>query len=177
MLAQTGQMPDHFTDRIFPFAGDGLTYIKMIELKKYLQFHSNEVESLEILEPMLEWWHTLWTDLSRIFAAHWGSDLNSDPSTIGHSATKIGRKKPTNLGKVDYYSNVQLAYLILDIRILDCWRLYFKQDDIFNYFKTLNSEKAIPPIEDLEAAALQLYRSYTSHQAQLRAMDGAHNGI
>jgi len=46
-----------------------------------------------------------------------------DPSSLGHSAAKIiGRKKPTNLKKVDYHQHSQLAYLILDVRILDCWR-------------------------------------------------------
>ncbi|KAG6863710.1 hypothetical protein C0991_003758 [Blastosporella zonata] len=73
---------------------------------------------------MLEWWHTLWTDLSHLFAAHWGDELGDDPSLLGHSAAKLGRKKPTNLGKVDYYPNTQLAHLILDVCLLDCWRIW-----------------------------------------------------
>ena len=94
----------------------------MLMLKEFLQLEDNEFESLEIMEPMLEWWHTLWTDLSRLYGTHWGDDLSNDPSTLGHSAAKIGRKKPSNLKKVDYYPSSQLAYLVLDVRMLDCWR-------------------------------------------------------
>jgi len=121
-LSQTGQTSDNFKKRLIPVGGDGLTYEKMVQLKEYLQFHENEHESLETLQPMLEWWHTEWTNLSRIYEAHWGSPLSKDPSTLGNSADKIGRKKPPNLKKVDFYTSVDLAYMVLDVRILDCWR-------------------------------------------------------
>jgi len=121
-FAQTGQTPQDFKRRLFPVGGDGLTYEKMLQLKEYLQFHENEQESFEVLQPMLEWWHTEWTNLSRIFESHWGPSFSHDPSTLGNSAEKNGRKKPVDLKKVDYYASVELAYLVLDIRILDCWR-------------------------------------------------------
>ena len=121
-FAQIGQTPQDFKRRLFPVGGDGLTYEKMLQLKEYLQFHENEQESFEILQPMLEWWHTEWTNLSRIFESHWGTPFSHDPSTLGNSAEKIGRKKPADLKKVDYYASVELAYLVLDVRILDCWR-------------------------------------------------------
>lgn len=99
-----------------------MTFEKILSIKEFLQLHDNEFDRLEILDPLLEWWHTLWTDLSRLYGCHWGADLSHDPSSLGHSAAKIGRKKPSNLKKVDYYQHSQLAYLVLDVRILDCWR-------------------------------------------------------
>jgi hypothetical protein len=121
-FAQTGQTADNFHTRLFPVGGDGLTFEKMIQLKEYLQFDNHPFESFETMEPMLEWWHTEWTNLSRLFESHWGSPLSRDPSTLGNSAEKIGRKKPATLKKVDYYTSVELAYLVLDVRMLDCWR-------------------------------------------------------
>ena len=77
---------------------------------------------MRVMKPMLEWWHTEWTDLSRIFEAHWGVPLSNDLSTLEHSAAKIGRKKPSNLKRVGFYTSRDLAYLVLDARMLDCWR-------------------------------------------------------
>ena len=122
-LEQAGQTPESFKKHLFPIGGDGLTFNKILDIQDFLQFHENEFESLEVLDPLLEWWHSLWTDLSRLFGSHWGGDLSKDPSTLSHSATKIGRKKPSNLKKVDYFQHSQLAYLVLDTRMLDCWRL------------------------------------------------------
>ena len=121
-LEQTGHTNEGFKNRLFPIGGDGLTFEKILSIKEFLQLHDNEFDRLEILDPLLEWWHTLWTDLSRLYGCHWGADLSHDPSSLGHSAAKIGRKKPSNLKKVDYYQHSQLAYLVLDVRILDCWR-------------------------------------------------------
>lgn len=121
-LEQTGHTNEGFKNRLFPIGGDGLTFEKILSIKEFLQLHDNEFDRLEILDPLLEWWHTLWTDLSRLYRCHWGADLSHDPSSLGHSTAKIGRKKPSNLKKVDYYQHSQLAYLVLDVRILDCWR-------------------------------------------------------
>jgi hypothetical protein len=119
---QIGQTRDDHLRRLIMVGGDGLTYEKILVLKKYLQYHANEFESFSLVEPELEMWHTEETDLSRIFETHWGRPLSIDPSTLGHSARKIGRGKPANLKKVDYYPSAQLGYLILDVRMIDCWR-------------------------------------------------------
>ncbi|KAJ3964466.1 hypothetical protein EV361DRAFT_812102 [Lentinula raphanica] len=121
-FAQIGQTEDTHLHRIWPFGGDGLTYQRLLELKRYVQFHENDLRNLSSLEPQLEWWHMMWTDLNRIFETHWGEPLSKDPSTLGHSSRKIGRDDPSNLKKIDYYPGVQLAYLVLDARMLDCWR-------------------------------------------------------
>jgi hypothetical protein len=48
--------------------------------------------------------------------------LSEDPSTLGHSACKIGHNTPPNLKKVDYYPSAVLLYLVLEVRQLDYWR-------------------------------------------------------
>jgi hypothetical protein len=122
-LNQMGQRDGDYLRKLLPVGGDGLTYEKILQLKRYMQFHGDELQSLELLVPMLELWHLEWTDLSRLFEVHWGHYLSSDdPGTMRNSAAEIGRKEPANLSKVDYYPYMQLAYLILDVRLLDCWR-------------------------------------------------------
>ena len=121
-FAQIGQTREDYLCHLIMVGGDGLTYEKMLLLKKYLQLHENEFESFELVEPQLEIWHTAGTNLSRLFETHWGTPLSCDPSTLGHSARKIGRTEPPNLKKVDYYPSAQLAYLVGDVRMLDCWR-------------------------------------------------------
>ena len=74
-LKQTGQTEDDYQKRLTLFSGDGLTYEKIIQLKKYLQFHEDDLQSLRTLEPTLAVWHTLWTDISRMFESHWGETL------------------------------------------------------------------------------------------------------
>lgn len=121
-LSQIGHAENDYPRQLILASGDGMTYEKILQLKKYLQFHEDDLLSLNLLEPVLALWHTMWTDLSRIFETHWGESLSTDPSTLSYSAAKIGRPQPANLKKVDYYPHSELAYLILDIRMLDCWR-------------------------------------------------------
>ncbi|KIJ17495.1 hypothetical protein PAXINDRAFT_9449 [Paxillus involutus ATCC 200175] len=151
-LAQIGQDAgvDHHLQRLIIIVGDGLTFEKILQLKKYLQFHPDAFQSFELIEPRLAVWHTLWTDLSRIFETHWGHALSRDPSTIGHSATKISRKQPASLKKVDYYPYSELLYTILDARILDCWRIILGVKDLFGYFKDLAAQKKLPSERDLD---------------------------
>lgn len=119
---EMGYSEDSPPKTLIHVGGDGLTYERMVLLKLYLQFHDTPFQRLEWLQPFLETWHGSWTDLSRIYEAHWDSLLSMDPSSIGHSANQIKRKAPANLKKVDYYPYSELAYQILDARILDCWR-------------------------------------------------------
>lgn len=122
-LGQMGQHDHDYLRKLILAGGDGLTYEKLLQLQRYMQFHGDAFQSLELLVPILELWHLEWTDLSRIYEIHWGNYLSADdPGTLRNSAAEIGRKEPANLTKVDYYPYMQLAYLILDIRMLDCWR-------------------------------------------------------
>jgi hypothetical protein len=94
---QMGQTETDNSHRILFAGGDGLTFQKMLEIQRYLQFHDDSFQSLGLLEPVLSLWHTEWTDLSRIFEVHWDSLLSPDPSSLGHSAAKINRSGPTSL--------------------------------------------------------------------------------
>ena len=122
-MEQIGQTPKDYQQHLVLGSGNGMTFKKIHQVKKYLQFDNNDLRSLRLLEPVLAIWHTLWTDISHIFEFHQGkANLSSDPSTLAHSAAKIGHVAPPNLKKVDYYPYSELAYLVLDIRMLDCWR-------------------------------------------------------
>ena len=122
-LGQMGQHDHDYLRKLILASGDGLTYEKLLQLQRYMQFHGDAFQSLELLVPILQLWHLEWTDLSRIYEIHWGDYLSADdPGTLRNSAVEIGRKEPANLTKVDYYPHMQLAYLILNIRMLDCGR-------------------------------------------------------
>ncbi|KAJ3837667.1 hypothetical protein F5878DRAFT_642577, partial [Lentinula raphanica] len=120
-FTQIGQTAGSYSSRVWPVGGDGLSYQRLLELQRYMQYEENELLNLGLLEPQLEWWHTMWQDLNRLYETHWGEPLSQDPSTFGHSSRKIGREDPSNLKKIDYYPGIQLAYLVLDTRMLDCW--------------------------------------------------------
>ncbi|TFK73715.1 hypothetical protein BDN72DRAFT_868943 [Pluteus cervinus] len=175
-LEQSGQSKDLPKPRLFPIGGDGLTFEKLVQLKEMLQFHDTPFDSFEFVEPLLEWWHTMWTDLSRIFETYWGNIVQpTNPASLGHSAKKIGRKQPANLKKVDFYPNSQLAYLILDARLLDCWRLHFKQDNLEGlrtHFRTIAQAGKIPTFDELEKLARGLFRTYTTVRARHQVMKG-----
>ena len=123
ILSQIGQRPDSFLRRLFPIGGDGLTFEKLVWLKRLMQFQADEFQRFDIVYPFLETWHAQWTYLSLIYETHYGPlPLTEDPSQLGHSAAKINQKRPAKLRKVDYYPALYGAYTILDARILDCWR-------------------------------------------------------
>jgi hypothetical protein len=75
---QMGQTRDDHLRRLTMVSGEGLTYEKILLLKKYLQSHGNEFESFELVEPELEMWYTEETNLSRIFETYWGRPLSID---------------------------------------------------------------------------------------------------
>ena len=120
-LEQMGQTPDDYQQRIILAGGDGLTFEQMGNLKRLMQTQDGPFKTFEILQPYLQLWHTEWTDLCRLFTAHFGEGRSTDPSTIGHSSAKIGFKRPANLAKVDYYPGSHHLYRVLDARVLDCW--------------------------------------------------------
>ncbi|EPQ59181.1 hypothetical protein GLOTRDRAFT_24745, partial [Gloeophyllum trabeum ATCC 11539] len=175
-LGQMGQKESNYQRRLVLVGGDGMTFERVHQLKRYLQFHEDDFQNFSMLEPLLELWHTAWTDLSRLFQTHWGETLTKDPSALGHSAAAISRKAPANLSKVDYYPASQLAYLVLDVRLLDCWRLYFGTEDIFEYFRKLKDDDKLPTFEVLEEAAKTLHRTYTSLRAYERSLNGSQSG-
>lgn len=121
-LEQGGQTPGDSQRRIIPCGGDGLTFERTVQIKMLMRFHDDPVKTFHILDPFLETWHTGATHLNSCYETHWGETLTSDVSKLGHNANKIGRQGPSNLKKVDYYPGIDLIYLVLDVRMLDCWR-------------------------------------------------------
>src|SRR5882762_8623894 len=65
-LGQMGQHDHNYLQKLVLAGGDGLTYEKLLQLQRYLQFHDDAYQSLEILVLLLELWHLEWTDLSRM---------------------------------------------------------------------------------------------------------------
>jgi hypothetical protein len=121
-LEQMGQTPGNYQERIIFAGGDGLTFEKLGNLKRAMQTQDSSFKTFEILQPYLQLWHTEWTDLCRLFVAHFGEEKSTDPSTLAHSSAKIGFRRPANPAKVDYYPGSHHIYRVLDARILDCWR-------------------------------------------------------
>ncbi len=118
----TGQTKDDFDLRVLPVGGDGMTYRLLLTLMQLRQFHKSPFTSLRTWNPVLQWWHALWTNLSRIIDKHLVSYSSRDPSTLGYSASKIDRTIRVDQGKYDFHQGSELVYFILDMRVLDCWR-------------------------------------------------------
>ncbi|KAI0742858.1 hypothetical protein C8Q80DRAFT_1273453 [Daedaleopsis nitida] len=170
-LEQAGQEHGQWNGQLMPICGDGLTFEKIVQVKHYLRFHPDPFESLSFLVPVLAPWHTVWTDIGRIFQTHWGTTLSHDPSTLAFSAGKIHRRTPANLSKPDFKEALELLETVHDARILDCFRIYYKTDDIFDHFKALASDNKIPSFEDLETHAKAVYRAFCTHHSGERALD------
>ncbi|KAI0753498.1 hypothetical protein C8Q80DRAFT_1097118 [Daedaleopsis nitida] len=173
-LGQMGQHnEDHDDSRIILVGGDGLTYERLLQNKGYSGDQDNEFRTFNIIEPFLETWHTGLTHLSMVAETHWGDRLTDDPSKLGHSAAKIGQKAPTSLKKVDYYPCLYVTNLTVETRIIDCWRIIFSCDDIFEHFIQLESEGHLPSLDGLLNRARTLYHRYCSHRAYEQACEGS----
>ncbi|KAF9645275.1 hypothetical protein BDM02DRAFT_3071707, partial [Thelephora ganbajun] len=173
-LEQMGQTPDNYQQRIILAGGDGLTFEQMANLKRMAQTQDGPFKTFEIVQPYLQLWHTEWTDLCRLFVAHFGKDGSTDPSTIGHSSAKIGFKRPANLAKLDYYPGSHHLYRVLDARVLDCWRLQFKTENLWTHFDDLHCRNEIPGFEGLFETAVALWNNYSSPGAFTSFMMGHH---
>ncbi|KAF9035143.1 hypothetical protein BJ165DRAFT_1355933 [Panaeolus papilionaceus] len=169
-LAQIGQVDGDYHNRLILVGGDGLTFQKILEMKKYLQFHKDPLQSMEVVEPVLALWHLGWTDLSRIYETHYDSSTSPDPASLGHSASQIGRKPLTNLKKVDFHPESELLEGVLLSRMLDCWRILLGCTDLLQHFKDLAAAKKLPHFEDLESHARVLHRTYSSSRAIYHAL-------
>ena len=88
-LEQIGQTPEDHHPHVTLVGGDGLTFEQLGNLKRMMQLQDEPFKNFEIIQPYLQLWHTEWTDLCRLFVAHFGEEGSEDPSTIGHSSSKI----------------------------------------------------------------------------------------
>ncbi|PPQ81348.1 hypothetical protein CVT24_001360 [Panaeolus cyanescens] len=151
--------------------GDGLTFQKLNEVKRCLQFHRDPLQSFEVVQPVLALWHTEWTNLSRLYETHQGSSTSRDPSCIGHSACQIGHPLPANVKKVDYHSGSELLEVIIISRILDCWRLRLGCDDLRLYFRKLSETKQLSSFRELELHSSALHAAYSTTRTPWPATD------
>ncbi|KAJ3742526.1 hypothetical protein DFH05DRAFT_1401446 [Lentinula detonsa] len=161
-LAQLGMSSDHFVRHLILAGGDGLSYERMVQLKNYLQFLENDFDRLEMLEPFLETWHTIWTNLSRIYEAHWVGLTSADPSTLGFGGNTLKRKEPANVSKVDYYRYIDLLECQVEARMLDIWRNELGCEELHQHMEGLSKSKQLPSLEELYQRAIDLHRRFGS---------------
>ncbi|KAJ3827207.1 hypothetical protein F5880DRAFT_1474946 [Lentinula raphanica] len=175
-MKDLGQMKDNHMHRMFPIGGDGLTFELYGRVMEQRQLHSGPFTSLRFLNPKLEWWHTEWTNDSRIIDKHLASYASQDPSTLGHSASKITRKIRVNQGKYDYNQGSELMYFVLDMRMLDCWRyrdIAVSADaDIYQIVQSIYDSGQSIELVEWERLAETLNISYSSEGSIYRSSVG-----
>ncbi|PBK67109.1 hypothetical protein ARMSODRAFT_1086486 [Armillaria solidipes] len=183
-MKSAGQTSDDFVHHMLLIGGDGLTFELLLKMARQRQFHSSPFTSLCLINPLLQWWHTWWTNDSRIIDKHLVSYASLDPSTLGHSASKIERTIRIDQGKYDYHQGSELLYFVLDMRMLDCWRLILSREaairkvtlpshaDLFQVIDALSARGQLPEIEDLEKLAAKLHATHTTEEAVFRSARG-----
>lgn len=119
LSTQMGVDADSYDGRAWIFSGDGKTFDQLLKMRKYLSVDEQEFSSFRWLVPLLELWHTKWTDLSRIIRTHWG--VKTDSSSLAALADTIDYSTPSNLRKVDFYQGARLVNLALDAHLINCW--------------------------------------------------------
>ncbi|KAJ7774511.1 hypothetical protein DFH07DRAFT_952214 [Mycena maculata] len=88
-----------------------------------------------LVPPGPKVWHTRWTQLNALATNYYDSVASADPSSLSKSASAAGAKRPANLKKVDFFPTSRSMQLFFEARVLDCWRILFKADDIIKYFE------------------------------------------
>ncbi|KAJ3775082.1 hypothetical protein FB446DRAFT_843468 [Lentinula raphanica] len=183
-LKHLGQTKDDNLERIFIAGGDGLTFELYGRMMDQRQLHVGKFTSLRFLNPRCEWWHGEWTNNSRIINKHLVSYSSRDPSTLGNSASKISSTIRINQGKYDYHQGTELMHFVLDMRMLDCWRLILNREakrkciplledaDVFQIIAGLDAAGALPNVADFEILANELTCMYSSEGAVHRAATG-----
>ncbi|KAJ7458253.1 hypothetical protein FB451DRAFT_1406554 [Mycena latifolia] len=176
--AQMGLDEKALEGLIFMARGDGASFAAMMGIKKYLSAHPAHYKAFRnLVPPGPEIWHARWTQLNAISSNSYGPATGTDPSCLSKSATAAGAKRPSNLKKVDFFPTSRSMMLFFEARVLDCWRIWFKAEDIIEYFaKPMQNP---PDLHGLWAAARKLVKRYASQQAYTNALskefsDSAH---
>ncbi|KAI0040471.1 hypothetical protein FA95DRAFT_1502810 [Auriscalpium vulgare] len=163
---QIGITPERLSGRLTFVSGDGKTFEGLNKVKKYLDGEPDDFESFRFVEPMLELWHTKWTDLSRICRGHWGRGFeSSDPSSLGFLARVVSSPAPSDLKSVDFYTNARLLDLTVKTGMLHCYEMHFETSDLPKYFNEKAAAKQLPTIEALLNVAEKLYKAYSTTDA------------
>ncbi|KAJ7327496.1 hypothetical protein DFH08DRAFT_710387 [Mycena albidolilacea] len=149
--------------------GDGASIAAMWRIKKYLSAHPNHYKAFRNrVPPGPEIWHTRWTQLNSISSNCYGPAASKDPFSLSKSATAAGAKRPTDLKKVDFWPTSRSMTLFFEARVLDCWRIFFKADDIIAHFAS--GDASLPDLETLWGNARLLVRRYASQEAYHQAL-------
>lgn len=119
LSTQMGITAENLNNTVSILSGDGKTYAMLLLLKKALSPEEGDFDSLRWIYPLLELWHTKWTDLSRVVRTHWGT--TDDPSSLSAIAEVSNCPTPSDLRKVDFFDGSHLVNLALDAHLLNCW--------------------------------------------------------
>ncbi|KZV82996.1 hypothetical protein EXIGLDRAFT_843302 [Exidia glandulosa HHB12029] len=167
LVTQLEQTKDNWNRRVVIVGGDGATYEGLLRMKRQRQNHDTSFDKFDHVEPEVEPWHMKWTDLSRIFALHCGTEDSSDPTTLRASLSLIGRKVPPDLHKVEFDSSLDSLMLIGEARMLDCWRVKLDADmsSLLDYFSERAAEDNLPSLDQLFQLAKELETTYSSVRA------------
>ncbi|KAI0038499.1 hypothetical protein FA95DRAFT_1505585, partial [Auriscalpium vulgare] len=169
-LHQLGIKASNIGNRLIFFHGDGKTFDGIHKMKKYVSGSRNTYSKLRFVRPVLELWHTKWTDLSRICRTHWGgSRSTSDPSSLGFMAKAINVASPTDFHKVHFYNSKHLVDVVTRGHILQRWEAYLKTNDLVEYYRILAEESHLPSLHLIIQDAAHLSQMYSTSQAHVRA--------
>ncbi|KAJ7187587.1 hypothetical protein GGX14DRAFT_580947 [Mycena pura] len=150
--------------------GDGASVAAMWRIKKFLAAHPGHYKAFRYLVPPgPEIWHTRWTQLNALATNHYDSVASADPASLSKSAAAAGAKRPSNLKKVDFFPTSRSMELFFEARVLDCWRLSFKTDNVIQYFESPRT--TIPDVQTLWNSAKLLVRRYASQDAYYNALN------
>ncbi|KAJ6532184.1 hypothetical protein DFH09DRAFT_933468 [Mycena vulgaris] len=154
---------------LFWIRGDGGSYANLLRLTKY----SAPIGNFEDNISTPEIWHTGSTDLNSTSANHYGPATSSDPSSLSKCSNTAGLKRPSNIKSCDYYPTVRNLTLIWEAHVLDCWRLYYNTDNLYDYIEGLAATNQLPTLESILEDARILCERYTSQAAILRSLSAA----
>ncbi|RXW17874.1 hypothetical protein EST38_g7988 [Candolleomyces aberdarensis] len=160
---QLGINEETLRERCWVFSGDGKTFDMLHRLRKFMAVEEGNFDSFRWLVPLLELWHTKWTDMSRVVRAHWG-DVH-DPSSLAHFARKVDLQTPPNLRKVDFYYGSHLINLVLDAHLINCWENHYNTSGLVTFFEHLSAGNQLPKFDDLVAIADSLAKNHATTQA------------
>ncbi|KAG6893874.1 hypothetical protein C0992_008316 [Termitomyces sp. T32_za158] len=147
--AQMGINEKTLKNRCFVASGDGKTFDQLIKLRKMMVAEEGDFDSFYWLIPLLELWHTKWTDLSQTICSHWGEEHTNDPSTLACIAKIAACPTPKDLQKVEFFDGVHLVNLALDANILNCWEFHFETSDLQELFTIQKEMDALPTFKEL----------------------------
>ena len=100
---QMGINKDTLSRQPISFSDDGKIFDMLHCLIKYLSMHPDDFDLLRCLFPILDLWHTKWTDFSYIIRASWDKVNKDNLSTLSCFANVVELFLPSDLQKVNFY--------------------------------------------------------------------------